>query len=89
MVGAAVVLLAQLVGAAHYHSDWSGGAQLIAGSASCPICELATHAPANPAAFAPQACPFVSHERIVKTGDYAHYSAPLPQVKTRAPPRPA
>jgi hypothetical protein len=49
---AALLLLAQFVGAAHFHSlpDRTTIGTPSSASEICPICELALHAPFNPAA---------------------------------------
>jgi hypothetical protein len=50
--GAAVLLVSQLIGAAHFHEgavsrDGVGAAQVVVDPGFCPICQLALHAPGS------------------------------------------
>ena len=55
MIGATLVLFAQLIGAVHFHQsvvsqDGTVNAELIADQGLCPVCQLAFHSPASIAA---------------------------------------
>src|SRR5512143_217928 len=90
-LGAALILLAQLVGAAHYHEGVAArrpavASQAIADQSSCPVCQLAFHSPASFASVSAVSNSLALEETIVLTESFALASPVLRPQRSRAPP---
>lgn len=94
VLGAALLLLAQLLAAAHTHQsllkqDLKAQTELGADSGMCAVCLLAFHLPLNPAAAAVVASPQTEIQGAFRPARYRRRSFDLSSSPTRAPPRSA
>ena len=91
LFGAALLLLSQLIGVAHFHEgavSRSGivAAQAIDDSGLCPICQLALHSPGSVTAATTIACGPVIAETILIAAPSRAESPVFSTARVRAPP---
>ena len=89
--GAALLLVSQLIGVAHFHEgavsrDGIGAAQVATDSGLCPICQLALHAPGSLAQATTVARGPAIAERIFVAAPARAESPVLSTARVRAPP---
>jgi hypothetical protein len=89
--GAALLLVSQLIGAAHFHEgavsrDGVAAAQVSTDAGLCPICQLALHAPGSLAQTTTVARGPAIAERIFVAAPDRAESPALSTARVRAPP---
>ncbi len=93
LLGAALILGAQLLALAHVHQSnptrqFNAQNQLVADDGLCALCILAFHAPVNPAATPTIAHPYAEVRLADAVVADLHVSEPVSSHQTRAPPVP-
>ena len=85
---AALVLISQLVGVAHFHegSISNGVAQISTDAGLCPVCQLAMHSPGSVAAAPTVARGPLLAEPVFSAATIRFESPVLSDVRVRAPP---
>ncbi len=89
--GAALILVSQAIGAAHFHQgavSRDGVAQLSADEGLCPVCQLALHAPGSVASAATAARGPAIAETIFLAAPLRSVSPVFSAARVRAPPAP-
>lgn len=94
MLGATLVLFAQIIGAIHFHEataprDGIAAAHSVVDQGLCPVCQLAFHSPGSIAAAPSFARGTASSEAIVLFESSALESPVFSTARVRAPPTPA
>jgi hypothetical protein len=88
MFAAAVLLISQLVGVAHFHegSISTAGAQISSDASFCPVCQLALHSPGSVAAATTLAPGPVLAEAVFFAAPIRFQSPVFSAARVRAPP---
>jgi hypothetical protein len=89
--GAALILVSQAIGAAHFHQgaawrDGVGVAQLSADPGLCPVCQLALHSPGSVASTATVARGPAIAETVFLAAPIRSESPVFSAARVRAPP---
>jgi hypothetical protein len=87
----AVLIVAQLLALAHNHQgnptrQFNAPTQVVADDGLCALCNLAFHAPLNPAASPSIARPYAEPRLLDAAVANVHVSTPFSSCQTRAPP---
>jgi hypothetical protein len=91
-LGAAVLIIAaQLLALAHFHQgnptrQFNAQNQVVADDGLCALCNLAFHAPFNPASTPSIARPYTEPRLVEVAVMRFHVSEPFSSCRTRAPP---
>jgi hypothetical protein len=91
LAAAALIFAAQLLAVAHFHQgnpirQFIAHTQVVADDSLCALCNLAFHAPLNPAATPSIAHPYAELRLVEAAVATLHVSEPFSSCRTRAPP---
>jgi hypothetical protein len=91
LAAAVLILAAQLLALAHNHQgnptrQFNAHSQVVADDGLCALCNLAFHAPLNPAPTPSIARPYTELRLIDTAIASLHVSTPFSSCQTRAPP---
>jgi hypothetical protein len=91
LAGAVLIVAAQLLALAHNHQgnptrQFNAQTQVVADDGLCALCNLAFHAPLNPAASPSIARPYAEPRLLDAAVASVHVSTPFSSCQTRAPP---